>query len=69
MYAAAGKAAIRRGMMNNIAQLSIAIAFFGILTLVVGHALRDSRLGPVMILAGIVLMLFAIAHYIVRTLA
>ncbi len=56
-------------MMNNIAQLSIAIAFFGILTLVVGHALRDSRLGPVMILAGIVLMLFAIAHYIVRTLA
>ena len=53
--------------MNDIQQLSIAIVFLGIVTLIVGYAMRNPKFGLWIVLACIVVMLVALAQIVATT--
>lgn len=54
--------------MDTITGTSIAIAFLGLLCLMIGYTARDRGYGPVLIWVGVMAMLSVIVHHILRTL-
>lgn len=53
--------------MDEITRITIAIAFIGLLGLIVGFTTRDRPWGVYVMWAGVMCMLGVIAHYILRT--
>lgn len=55
--------------MDPISRISIALAFLGLLTLIVGYSRRDAGYGPVLVWAGVAMMIGVVVHHVLRTLS
>ncbi|HRP27440.1 MAG TPA: hypothetical protein PLG77_03300 [Burkholderiaceae bacterium] len=53
--------------MDDISRITIAIAFLGLLGLIVGFTTRDRSYGAYLMWAGVMCMLGVIAYHILRT--
>ena len=54
--------------MDTITSTSIAIAFLGLLCLMIGYTNRDRGYGVFLLWGGVMCMLSVIVYYILRTL-
>lgn len=54
--------------MTQYANTSVAIVIAGLAVLMFGYGLRDTRLGPLLILGGVVCILSVITWYVLKVL-
>lgn len=54
--------------MTELTNTSVAIVIAGLVVLISGYSIRDTRFGPLLILGGVVCVLSVISWYVLKVL-